>query len=95
MSFHGDYQPEYSARTRTTDAPVAMDMAIPPVGPLGHHHGYGPQPNTLPALIAELTAKLPQAWVGMGGYLVGGIFLGLVLIGALSLGRGGNDANAE
>lgn len=32
-------------------------------------------------------SKIPQSWVGMSGYLVAGIFLGLVLILALSLGR--------
>jgi len=36
-------------------------------------------------------SKIPQSWVGMSGYLVAGIFLGLVLILALSLGRTSSD----
>jgi len=36
-------------------------------------------------------SKIPQSWVGMSGYLVAGIFLGLVLILALSVGRSGGD----
>ena len=39
----------------------------------------------------ELTARIPRSWVGMSGYLVAGIFLGLVLIGALSIGRSGGE----
>lgn len=37
---------------------------------------------------------IPAAWVGMGGYLAAGIFLGLLLILALSIGRGDNGAAA-
>lgn len=37
--------------------------------------------------------RLPHRLAGLTGYLVAGIFLGLFLIGALSIGRGG-DANA-
>lgn len=87
MNFHSEYQSEYSPRNRTTDAPVAMDMAEM------SQHQRAPQGQVLPALLQELTAKIPRSWVGMSGYLVAGIFLGLVLIGALSLGRS-NDANA-
>lgn len=42
-----------------------------------------------------LLARVPPAWVGMSGYLVAGIFLGLVLILALSLTRGGDGATAS
>jgi len=41
-----------------------------------------------PSGLAGLTSRLPKAWIGMSGYLVAGIFLGLVLIFALSIGRG-------
>lgn len=78
-----NYPHEFSPRTRTTDAPVAMDMdtgrVMPPVSVFG-----------------EITAKvksLPRGWAGMSGYLVAGVFLGVVLIFALSLGRS-NTANA-
>jgi hypothetical protein len=82
VSYHGEYQhPEFSPRSRTTDAPVAMDMAE-----MGHHSHA---PSGMPAILA----RIPRSWVGMSGYLVAGIFLGLVLIGALSLGRP-SDANA-
>jgi hypothetical protein len=37
---------------------------------------------------------VPASWVGMGGYLIAGIFLGLVLILALSIGRGDHAAAA-
>jgi hypothetical protein len=88
VNFHGEYQqPEFSPRNRTTDAPVAMDMAEM------SQPGHAPAPSGMPAMLAELTARIPRSWVGMSGYLVAGIVLGLVLIGALSLGRSG-DANA-
>jgi hypothetical protein len=42
-----------------------------------------------PSAWASITekVKIPQAWLGMSGYLIAGIFLGLVLILALSIGR--------
>ena len=86
MNFHGEYQhPEFSPRNRTTDAPVAMDMAE-----MSQHPSVAP--SGMPAILTELSARIPRSWVGMSGYLVAGIFLGLVLIGALSLGRS-SDAN--
>ena len=36
-------------------------------------------------------SKIPASWVGMSGYLIAGILLGLVLILALSLGRSSGD----
>jgi hypothetical protein len=38
--------------------------------------------------------RIPPSWVGMSGYLIAGIFLGLVLILALSVGRGSEAAAA-
>ncbi len=62
-------------RERMSDAPIAMDVSgsvrVPPTG--------------LSALASRF--NIPQSWVGMSGYLVAGIFLGLVLIFALSIGR--------
>ncbi|MBX3190346.1 MAG: hypothetical protein KF764_01245 [Labilithrix sp.] len=83
MSFTSDY-----GRDRTSDAPISMDlsdgMSLPQPQPAGF------------AGLANLAARLgiPQSWVGMSGYLVAGIFLGLVLILALSIGRGGEAAAA-
>jgi len=60
---------------RPSDAPLAIENTGSASVPAG--------PDALRALIA----KLPPRWVGLGGYLVAGILLGLVLILALSLGR--------
>lgn len=61
--------------------PVAMDA--PAESP-----GFG-----LAAIARRI--KIPPSWVGMGGYLIAGVFLGLLLIFALSIGRGeGNLALA-
>jgi len=69
-------------RDRPSDAPISVDLA-----------GNSSAP---PQGFASLTSrmKIPQSWVGMSGYLVAGIFLGLVLILALSIGRGGDAAAA-
>lgn len=99
MNNYGEYQqPSYTARTRTTDAPVAMDLGS--VAPMELGFSQPPQPpkSVLPpeleALLAQLKAKLPPSVVGMSGYLVAGVFLGLVLIGALGL-RRSTDPNAS
>lgn len=79
-----NFQSDISPRNRTTDAPVAMDLDASHSVPLDRAH---------PLAGLAATLKIPQQWVGMSGYLVAGIFLGLVLIAALSLG-GSSDANA-
>jgi hypothetical protein len=63
---------------RSSESPLAMDVSgsVPPAG----FASAGPR------------MRIPQAWVGMSGYLIAGIFLGLVLILALSIGR--SDAAA-
>ena len=58
---------------RTSDAPLSVDLA----GNTGS--------TSIPAGWAS---RIPQSWIGMSGYLVAGVFLGLVLIVALSLTRG-------
>ncbi len=77
MTFHGGYGHGHIHRERTTDAPMAIDLSgsvsMPPA-------------NGLLSLTNKI--KIPQAWIGMSGYLIAGIFLGLVLILALSIGRG-------
>jgi hypothetical protein len=39
-------------------------------------------------------SKIPPSWIGMSGYLVAGIFLGLVLILALTVTRGDSEPTA-
>ncbi|CAN5709627.1 hypothetical protein BH11MYX4_BH11MYX4_14930 [soil metagenome] len=60
---------------RPSDAPLAVDTA----GDTGA--------TSLPVGWARLTSRIPPAWIGMSGYLVAGVLLGLVLIVALSLSR--------
>jgi hypothetical protein len=50
------------------------------------------QPTGLAVISQKL--RLPPSWVGMSGYLVAGVFLGLLLILALSIGRGEGSAQA-
>lgn len=45
----------------------------------------------LTALIDRL--RIPHAWLGMSGYLAAGVFVGLVLILTLSLGRDGEASS--
>ncbi|MBX3231303.1 MAG: hypothetical protein KIT84_10200 [Labilithrix sp.] len=78
------YESDFNPRNRTTDAPVAMDLDA--------SHSVPPPAHPLAGIAAKL--KIPQQWVGMSGYLVAGIFLGLVLIAALSIGRS-SDASAS
>ncbi len=79
-------QPEPSVRhDRTSDAPLTMDM----MGAGAHHTGSFVYPAQPPKTgLAALLEKLPTQWLGMSGYLVAGVLLGLVLIVALSLSRG-------
>lgn len=47
-----------------------------------------------PRWMSEALSHIPRAWLGMSGYLVAGVFLGLVLIVALSLTRGSSIRSA-
>lgn len=67
---------------RISAPPLAMDAGA---------HGGLPQQT---ALSARLTSRIPEAWIGMTGYLVAGVFLGLVLILALSLARRDDSKDA-
>jgi len=69
-------------RERPSDAPISMDVS----------GGMRARPAGLSTLASRL--KIPESWVGMSGYLVAGIFLGLVLILALSIGRSDAAASA-
>lgn len=63
---------------RRSDAPIAIDSSGPhPTGSIDMN-----------ALGLGWLNRIPPAWIGMSGYLVAGVFLGLVLIVALSLTRG-------
>ncbi len=72
---------QWPQRDRPSDAPISLDLS----GSMS----MAP-PNPWVSLTSKI--KIPQSWVGMSGYLVAGIFLGLVLILALSIGRGGDSA---
>jgi hypothetical protein len=66
---------------RPSDAPLALDLSC--------------STRLRQASLSSLASKLgiPRSWVGLSGYLAAGIFLGLVLIFALSIGRD-DDASA-
>lgn len=68
-------------RDRSSDVPTVMEIS----GDTGSH---GIQ------LGGGLLSRIPQSWLGMSGYLVAGVLLGLVLIVALSLTRGESSPTA-
>lgn len=75
---------------RRSDAPMAFDL---------YSENTGDTANTGRSLLPPrwmnaITSHIPQAWLGMSGYLVAGVCLGLVLIVALSLTRGGSTRSA-
>ena len=47
-----------------------------------------------PQWMTQALSHIPRAWLGMSGYLVAGVFLGLVLIVALSMTRGSSNRSA-
>lgn len=63
---------------RSSDSPMAVDLG-------GHTSSHDLPPAWGP--LAGLAKHVPRSWIGMSGYLVAGVFLGLVLIVALSLMR--------
>lgn len=64
---------------RSSDAPIAVDIG-----------GIDTARTNLPGWVS----KIPQSWIGMSGYLVAGVFLGLVLIVALGFARGDSNKAA-
>jgi hypothetical protein len=66
---------------RTSDVPIALDLSGM------HHQATGSVMHPL----AGWTSRIPASWIGMSGYLVAGVVLGLVLIVTLSLTR--NDSS--
>lgn len=67
---------------RSSDAPVSVELT-------------GSASHPPPGLVGGILGRIPTSWVGMSGYLVAGVFLGLVLILSLTLGRGGDTAAAS
>jgi uncharacterized membrane protein len=91
---------------RTSDAPLAVDLDVP--SNRSHLPAWASHlpawASRLPAWASRLPAwagrlparasRLPASWLGMSSYLVAGAFLGLVLIVALSMARGGSSNKA-
>lgn len=65
---------------RSSDAPIVVDMDG--VETARHTRPFG------------WASRIPQSWIGMSGYLVAGVLLGLVLIVALGLTRGDSTKTA-
>lgn len=65
---------------RHSDAPLAVEMTGSTSLPPAHIFGDG--------LVGQLIARIPPQYLGLTGYLVAGIMLGLVLIFAASIGSG-------
>ncbi|MDB5213951.1 MAG: hypothetical protein JWO86_1878 [Myxococcaceae bacterium] len=64
---------------RSSDAPIAVDIG-----------GIDTARTNRPSW----ASRIPQAWIGMSGYLIAGVFLGLVLIVALGFTRGDSNKAA-
>jgi hypothetical protein len=64
---------------RSSDAPIAVDVG-----------GVDTARTNRRGWLDEI----PKAWIGMSGYLVAGVALGLVLIVALTIARGDSDKAA-
>jgi hypothetical protein len=77
---------------RASDAPIVVE-----VGSGAMHHGTGPVQvrNNRTTGSVSRRVKVSPSWVGMSGYLAAGILLGLVLILALSFGRGDAAASQQ
>jgi hypothetical protein len=64
---------------RSSDAPLSVDLS-PDTGSTSIPVGWA--------------SRIPRSWIGMSGYLVAGVFLGLVLIVAIGLTRGDSGTAA-
>lgn len=71
---------------RGSAPPLAMDMASHQTGSLHIHVDTGSFDQR------GWARRIPTSWLGMSGYLAAGVFLGLVLILALTLSRSGDPA---
>lgn len=75
---------------RASDAPLAVDLDDD-TGDIGFQGIQGVQGIQA----TGWASRIPQAWIGMSGYLIAGVFLGLVLIAALSMTRGDGKSAAS
>ncbi len=69
---------------RHSDAPLAFDL--PGLS--------GRSENTTSSFASAWLSRIPASWIGMSGYLVAGVCLGLILIVALTLTRGDSSTAA-
>lgn len=71
---------------RPSDVPLAIEMT-----------GSASIPQAMfgNGIVGQIVARIPPQYLGLTGYLVAGIFLGLVLILALSIGNGGSSSEAS
>ena len=77
---------------RPSDAPMAFDLYSTSTG--NGHAGNTGSTIVAPRWMTQALSHIPRAWLGMSGYLVAGVFLGLVLIVALSMTRGTSTRSA-
>ena len=56
---------------RGSDAPIALDIGSVETARTNRPGGWA--------------SRIPQSWIGMSGYLIAGVFLGLILIVALGI----------
>ena len=75
---------------RNSDAPMALDLYATGNGNAANTTG----PFVAPRWVTQALGHIPQAWLGMSGYLVAGVCLGLILIVALSLTRSSSVRSA-
>lgn len=68
-------------RDRASDIPTFRDISVDTGS-----HGVD---------LGSWMSRIPQSWLGMTGYLVAGVFLGLILIVALTLTRGDSSPTAS
>jgi hypothetical protein len=73
---------EHGRERRQSDAPMSLDVSGSTSVP----------PDAWESIMQKL--KIPRAWMGMSSYLAAGIFLGLVLLLALGIGRNSSAAAA-
>lgn len=59
---------------RPSDSPVAIDQT-------------GSLPSVVPVRRSRWAHRIPSSWLGMWGYAVAGVFLGLILIATLTIAR--------
>jgi hypothetical protein len=69
-------------RERSSDAPISVDLSRDSVD------------TGRTSIPIRWASRIPRSWIRMSGYVVAGVFLGLVLIVAFTLARGDSSAAA-